>query len=119
MKIGIVFRSAPHGTSLGREGLDALLASSAFCDEDEIGIFFLQDGVFHLLPAQQAEIIGQKDFISSLKLLDLYELEQRFVCLDSLKQRHLSDAPFFLSVEKCSRAEILAHIQQCEKVLTF
>ncbi|WP_256744534.1 sulfurtransferase complex subunit TusC, partial [Cronobacter sakazakii] len=43
-QVAFVFTQAPHGTSAGREGLDALLAMSALTEE--IGVFFLSDGVF-------------------------------------------------------------------------
>ena len=37
--IAILFRSAPHGSASGREGLDALLACSAL--SDELAAFFI------------------------------------------------------------------------------
>ena len=52
-KIAFVFTQGPHGTSAGREGLDALLATSALTED--IGVFFIADGVFQLMPAQQPE----------------------------------------------------------------
>ena len=38
-RVAFVFSSAPHGSAAGREGLDALLATSALTDD--IGVFFL------------------------------------------------------------------------------
>ncbi|MGM3213552.1 sulfurtransferase complex subunit TusC, partial [Klebsiella pneumoniae] len=46
-RVAFVFTTAPHGSASGREGLDALLATSALTEE--IGVFFLGDGVFQLL----------------------------------------------------------------------
>ena len=34
MKLAFLFRTAPHGNAISREGLDALLAATAFCDEE-------------------------------------------------------------------------------------
>ncbi|WP_252403065.1 DsrE family protein, partial [Escherichia coli] len=42
-RVAFVFTSAPHGSTSGREGLDALLATSALTED--IGVFFLGDGV--------------------------------------------------------------------------
>ncbi|EQA05115.1 dsrE/DsrF-like family protein, partial [Glaesserella parasuis 12939] len=56
-KLAILFTQPPFGTSTSREGLDALLAASAFCNEDEIAICFLNDGVFNLVANQQPEKI--------------------------------------------------------------
>jgi sulfur relay (sulfurtransferase) DsrF/TusC family protein len=39
--------------SVGQEGLDALLATSALTEE--IGVFFVGDGVFQLLPGQRPQ----------------------------------------------------------------
>jgi sulfur relay (sulfurtransferase) complex TusBCD TusD component (DsrE family) len=52
---GFVFSSAPHGSASGREGLDALLATSALTED--IGVFFLGDGVFQLLAGQQPQAV--------------------------------------------------------------
>lgn len=42
--VAFIFTQAPHGNSAGREGLDALLATSALTEN--IGVF-LSDGVFN------------------------------------------------------------------------
>lgn len=51
-RIAFVFSTAPHGTAAGREGLDALLATSALTDD--LAVFFIADGVFQLLSGQKA-----------------------------------------------------------------
>ena len=63
MKLAFLFRTAPHGNAISREGLDALLAATAFCDEEEIGVFFVDDGVLNLLYGQNPELLLQKVFI--------------------------------------------------------
>lgn len=52
-RIAFVFTQGPHGNSAGREGLDALLATSAL--SEDLGVFFISDGVLQLLPQQQPE----------------------------------------------------------------
>ena len=58
-RIAFVFSSAPHGSSAGREGLDAVLATSALTEE--IGLFFIGDGVLQLLANQQPGKILARD----------------------------------------------------------
>ena len=41
MKLAFLFRTAPHGSAVSREGLDAVLAATAFCCEHDIGVFLL------------------------------------------------------------------------------
>lgn len=119
MKLAFLFRTAPHGNTSSREGLDALLAATAFCDEEEIGVFFVDDGVLNLLDGQNPELLLQKDFIRTFKLLDLYDIEQRFVCADSLNQYNLQTEQLIISAEKIDRTLLINKLSQAEKVFTF
>ena len=119
MKLAFLFRTAPHGNAISREGLDALLAATAFCDEEEIGVFFIDDGVLNLLDGQNPELLLQKDFIRTFKLLDLYDIEQRFVCADSLDQSNLQTEQLIISAEKIDRTSLINKLSQAEKVFTF
>lgn len=119
MKLAFLFRTAPHGNAISREGLDALLAATAFCDEEEIGVFFIDDGVLNLLDGQNPELLLQKDFIRTFKLLDLYDIEQRFVCTDSLDQYDLNTEQLIISAEKIDRTSLINKLSQAEKVFTF
>ena len=119
MKLAFLFRTAPHGNAISREGLDALLAATAFCDEEEIGVFFIDDGVLNLIDNQQPEIIQQKDFIRTFKLLDLYDVEQRFICTASLQKFKLDNRELILSCEKIDRSLLLEKLNQAEKLFTF
>ena len=119
MKLAFLFRTAPHGNAISREGLDALLAATAFCDEEDIGVFFIDDGVLNLLDGQNPELLLQKDFIRTFKLLDLYDIEQRFVCADSLDQYNLQTEQFIISAEKIDRTSLIKKLSQIEKVFTF
>ena len=119
MKLAFLFRTAPHGNAISREGLDALLAATAFCDEEEIGVFFVDDGVLNLLDGQNPELLLQKDFIRTFKLLDLYDIEQRFVCADSLDQYNLQIEQLIISAEKMDRTSLINKLSQAEKVFMF
>lgn len=119
MKLAFLFRTAPHGNAISREGLDALLAATAFCDEEEIGVFFIDDGVLNLLDGQNPELLLQKDFIRTFKLLDLYDIEQRFVSATSLDQYNLQTEQLIISTEKIDRTSLINKLSQAEKVFTF
>ena len=93
MKVAFIFTHPPYGSSKVREGLDALLAMSAYCDENEIAVFFWNDGILSLLKQQQADAVLQKDTAAMSKLLMLYEM--------------LDNENFF------------KRLQQAEKILTF
>ncbi|AZI15058.1 sulfurtransferase complex subunit TusC [Avibacterium paragallinarum] len=119
IKLAFVFTQAPYGTATSREGLDALLAATAFCDESEIAVFFLDDGVFNILANQQSEQILQKNFTQAFKLLDLYDIEQRYLCHQSVQAFQLEQANWLLDCEILPRSALIEKLQQAEKVLTF
>lgn len=119
-QLAILFTQAPFGTSTSREGLDALLAASAFIDESEIAICFLHDGVFNLLANQHPDLIMQKDHISTFKLIELYELTECFICQESVQKRRLEAQDWLLGTAQfVSYSQILDVLTHSEKVLTF
>lgn len=119
-KLAFLFTQPPFGSSVSREGLDALLAASAFCDEQEIAICFVSDGVFNLIANQQPEKLLQKDHISTFKLLELYDLNECFICQQSVETRGLTNADWLLpNLQFKSSTEIVALLNQAEKVMTF
>ena len=72
-RLAFVFTQPPHTTSSGREGLDALLAASAF--SEDIQVFFVGDGVFQLLPDQKPAEILCRDYVATFGVMSLYDIE--------------------------------------------
>lgn len=87
-KILFVLRQAPYGSTLAKDALDAILATSAY--EQDMSIAFIDDGVFQLLDKQQAELINQKGIARILSALPLYDISQLFVCAASLRERNIA-----------------------------
>ena len=112
-----LFRSAPHGSNAGREGVDALLAASAYCED--ITVLFVGDGVYQLLLGQEPNVILSKDYAPMLKLFDLYDIEQVFVCADSLAERGLAQADLVIDAEALNTEQLKAQLQQAGKLLSF
>lgn len=117
-RIAFVFTSAPHGSSSGREGLDALLAASAFTDE--IGVFFIGDGVFQLLAGQQPDVILARDYIATFKVLPLYDIDQYWLCAASLRERGLGkETDFVLPAQQLEPKALREQLDEYTVVLTF
>ena len=117
-RIAFVFTSAPHGSSSGREGLDALLATSAFTDD--IGVFFIGDGVFQLLANQQPGTILARDYIATFKILPLYDIEQCWLCAASLRERGLGEeTAFVLPAQPLEPDALREQLDEYDVVLTF
>jgi tRNA 2-thiouridine synthesizing protein C len=72
----------------GRAG--CLLATSALTEE--IGVFFVGDGVFQLLPGQQPQAVLARDYIATFKVLPLYDIETVLAVRRLARERGLNDA---------------------------
>lgn len=117
-RVAFVFTSAPHGSASGREGLDALLATSALTED--IGVFFLGDGVFQLLAGQQPQAILARDYIATFKVLPLYDIDNLYVCADSLASRGLNGTvQLVLDVEILASAALREQLSHYDTILTF
>ncbi len=116
-QLGFIFNSYPHSTSSGREGLDALLATSAY--SDDIAVFFVGKGITQLRKHQQPELIKQRDYIATFKLLELYDIESIYVKASDLAAYSLTPDDLLIDVAVLSEADFNQQLQQCSKLLRF
>lgn len=115
--ITFVFRSAPHVTSSGREGIDALLAASAYTEN--LSVVFMDEGVAQLIKDQDSSGILSKNYAPMFKLLELYDIEQIYICQDSLHKMGLEEKDLSIETQVLSRAEINQHLHASSKLLSF
>ncbi|WP_029685412.1 sulfurtransferase complex subunit TusC [Tatumella saanichensis] len=117
-RIAFVFTSAPHGSSGGREGLDALLATSAL--SDECGVFFIGDGVLQILPDQQPAAILSRHHAATFGVLALYDIERCYLCRESLARRGLLTQKNWLLAAEIMEPEALRRcLNDYDKIVTF
>ncbi|MGP4123592.1 MAG: sulfurtransferase complex subunit TusC [Sodalis sp. (in: enterobacteria)] len=117
-RIAFVFTQGPHGNAAGREGLDALLATSALTED--IGVFFIADGVLLLLSHQQPVQILARDFVATFGVLSLYNVDRLYLCADSVAERGLdAGADWVLDVELLRAADWSRSLAPYHTVLTF
>ncbi len=116
--VAFVFSQSPHGTSAGREGLDALLATSALTED--IGVFFVSDGILQLLPGQQPEKILARNYIATYGVLPLYDIEQCYICEASIAERGLAQFnEWVLDVEPLAPQALRQKLGSYDVVMTF
>lgn len=84
-KLLFVISSPPYSSKRGTAQLEAAMVAAAF--DAEVSLIFRGDGIWSLLPDQQAQHVGQRSFIKVLQALADYEVDQLYVCLDSLARR--------------------------------
>ena len=89
-------RSSPFNDGKGREALDMILAMAAV--EHNVSVLFSADAVYQLLPTQDQPDFKLKAYPRSFKLFALYDIEQVYVCQQSLKQRGINAAALSINV---------------------
>ena len=115
-KVAIIISSAPHGTAKGREALDTALALSTF---NHISVFFIGDGVFHLLANQHPELILMRDYIATFNMLELYDIEDVYVCKASLDERNLNQIPLNIANQLIDDKQLTQLLANQDAVLRF
>jgi tRNA 2-thiouridine synthesizing protein C len=113
----LVCRRPPYGAAFAREALDVALAAAAF--EQRVALLFLGDGVLQLLPAQEAEALGQKPLDKQLGALPLYDVEELYVDAEALQARALDPAELALPAQPLGAAAIAALLAEQDVVLGF
>lgn len=116
-KVGIINRQAPHGKSDAREALDLTLALSAF--NESLSLFFIGDGVYQLAAKHQADLILQKDFQPMLHMLELYDVEQIYVCQESLALRKISIEQLIINATVVNTEQINSYLALQDQLLSF
>ncbi|WP_413285699.1 sulfurtransferase complex subunit TusC [Vibrio sp. MA40-2] len=116
-KLGFIFRSHPHSSAKGREGLDALLAASAYCDN--ISVFFIGEGVTQLIANQNTSDIYSRDYVPAFKLMDLYDIEDVYLCEHSLIEQGLRNSEFVFDITPLPIEQLKEKLSSCDKLLTF
>ncbi|WP_217434833.1 sulfurtransferase complex subunit TusC [Marinifaba aquimaris] len=117
MITAIINQSSPYQTQLGREALDLALVLGTY--EQDVRLFFKDAGVLQLMKEQNGEAIGSKDFTSTFKALDLYEIEQVYVLDQSLNDYGLTANDLTIDTVIVDAPEFYAQLRQCQCQMRF
>ena len=115
--IGVINKSAPFGNQAGQESLDFVMAASNF--GQQISVFFVDDGVFQLLSEQLPQSIEHKDYSKTFAALPFYDIDDIYVCADSLAQRNMSKSALSIECEVVSGARLNTLLASCQTLLRF
>jgi len=105
-KFMFVNRKAPYGTIYALEILEAVLISAAF--DQDVSLAFIDDGVYQIKKAQDTAGIGMKNFSTTYRALDGYDIEKLYVEKESMEARGLTPGDFLVPVEVLTAAELSA-----------
>lgn len=112
-----IHRQPPHSSLATREGLDAALATAAF--GVETALLFLDDGVFQLHRHQHPAAVQLKATVPLFEALDLYGVEQRFVCAESLRLRGLTGDDLIIPAQPLDNAGVRELLARFTHLLNF
>ncbi|HWV15985.1 MAG TPA: sulfurtransferase complex subunit TusC [Cellvibrio sp.] len=117
-KLLFVSRHAPYGSSIAKEALDAILAASAY--NQQLSLLFMDEGVFQLLPAQEAQEIGQKSLAAMLPALSLYDIDEIYVHQESLQARQIESRELVLdNIKVIDSAAVHSLLARQHQLLSF
>ena len=84
-RILVVIRHGNRGDPRLKEALDLAMVTAAF--GQAITLLFVEDGIYHWSASQQSEKIKMKPYHKILAALELYEIDQCYLCEQSVLAR--------------------------------
>ena len=116
-KFMYINRKAPYGTIYALESLEVVLIAAAF--DQDVSLAFIDDGVYQIAKGQDTKNIGMKNFSSTYRALDDYDINKLYVQKESMEARGLTDKDFLVPVEVKTAAELSALMEQQDVLLSF
>lgn len=113
----MVNRQSPYAGSCAQESIDCAMALSNF--GQQISVFFIEDGVFQLLSGQQAKLVERKAFTKGFAALHFYDIENIYVCAQSLTVRGLHADKLSVAVKVLTSSELSKVLAAHKHVVTF
>ncbi len=107
----------PYSSQATKESLDAALASAAF--GVDVGLLFLEDGVFQLMPDQAPDSEDHKRTAPIFQSLELYDISKVYVCEEDLQQRGLRAEDLTIQVTPVAAAGIANLLSSFDNLLSF
>ncbi|GAB6049292.1 sulfurtransferase complex subunit TusC [Hydrogenophilus islandicus] len=116
-KFLFVNRKAPFGSVYALESLEVVLITAAF--EQEVGVAFLDDGVYQIVKGTQPKGIEMKNHIPAYRVLPDYDIDKFYVERESMEARGLTPDDFVVDVTVLSAAEMGELMEAQDVVLSF
>lgn len=116
-KVLVLMRKAPYGSFYTFEGLQTMLVMGAY--EIEIGVAFLDDGVYAIVKGQDPSLLDIKPLGRTFPALPDFNVEKFYVCGESLEERGLSVEDLVIAPEVLERAALGRLIAEQDAVLPF
>lgn len=116
-KILFITDKAPYASISAKESLDAALVGAAF--GQEISLLFRGDAVYQLIKNQSPDVLPQKNIGAALTALELYDIQQVFVCRQSMLTRGLKANDFVIETQPFDPEQLADLMEAQDHILTF
>ena len=117
-KFAYILQQSPYRSDFAHDAIDAVLAGGLY--GQIVGLFFLGDGVFQLLEAKENKThTKEKPLAKKLKALALYDIENIFVCSESLATRGIKPEQLCINTSVLDKNTFDSTIRQHDSLLSF
>ncbi|MGD7034408.1 sulfurtransferase complex subunit TusC [Methylotuvimicrobium buryatense] len=114
-KFLFVLRKPPFNGVSMQETLDSVLTIAAF--DQAVSLLLLDDGVFQLKNGQQPDRFGMKDTAAVFGALEIYDIHDIRVEVESLQERGLKPRDLCLPVREIYRKDVAGYMKEFDVVL--
>lgn len=111
-----MMQTAPHAGIQLQEKLDLILTAAAF--DQRVALLFIDNGVFQLKKGQRPENQELKETLSIFNALEIYDVKDLYVEVESLQERGLKPGSLSLTLQEFYRKDISDLMRNFDVVLS-
>jgi tRNA 2-thiouridine synthesizing protein C len=115
--LAIINSKAPFSSNNGKDALDVALIFGSF--EQKVSLFFQGDGVYQLIANQDGRLVSIKDYLKTFSAFEFYDIEDIYVCQQSLFNRQLEEKFHITDVQVLPSVEFALSLNRHQHVLRF
>jgi tRNA 2-thiouridine synthesizing protein C len=115
--LAIINSKAPFSSNHGKDALDVALIFGSF--EQKVSLFFQGDGVYQLMANQDGRLVSIKDYLKTFSAFEFYDIEDIYVCQQSLVSRQLNEIFHINDVQVLTSIEFSKALNRHQHVLRF
>jgi tRNA 2-thiouridine synthesizing protein C len=115
--LAIINSKAPFSSNHGKDALDVALVFGSF--EQQVSLFFQGDGVYQLIANQDGRLVSIKDYLKTFSAFEFYDIEDIYVCQQSLINRQLDETFHINDVQVLTSIEFGLALNRHQHILRF
>lgn len=116
-KFMFVNRKAPYGTIYALESLEVVLIGAAF--EQDVSLAFIDDGIYQLTKGWNTKAVDMKNFSSTYRALEGYDIEKLYVDRSSMEKRGITQDDLVVPVNVMDDGDMAKLMEEQDVILSF